>query len=94
MSMIVEGCTGRGSGEVVRVGKGGLLEEVMDGAQAIFAYVGCEENIGWRRGGAVRVEADSRTWLVGSSVMVQGARGLSESVVSTGSSLVELVDVI
>ena len=62
--------------------------------QAIFAYVGCEVDIEWRRGGAVRVEAESRTWLVGSSVMVQGASGLAESVVNTGSSVLELVDMI
>ena len=42
----------------------------------------------------MRVEAESRTWLVGSSVMVQGASGLAESVVNTGSSVLELVDMI
>ena len=115
LSMVVKGCTERGSSEVVRAGKDGLLEEVtVLSVQAIFVYVGCEVDIEWRRGGAVdmewrrggavdiewrrggavRVEAESRTWLVGSSVMVQGASGLAESVVNTGSSVLELVDMI
>ena len=113
--MVVKGCTERGSSEVVRAGKDGLLEGVMVlGVQAIFGYVGCEVDIEWRRGGAVdmewrrggavrvewrrggavRVEAESRTWLVGSSMMVQGASGLAESVVNIGSSVLELVDMI